>query len=75
MFANAIRDSGQPDEIVAEAPYQVHIFMGGVESLAGWWVAHPGEATAEVLALRVLNHAWMGFGDLLQGRLWAPPKE
>ena len=49
--------------------------MGGIEALARWWVAHPDEATAEVLATRMLNQSWMGFGDLLEGRLWLPPPE
>ena len=52
-----------------EIRYQVYIFAGGVESLARWWVDHPDEATAEQLALRVLNQAWLGFGDLLEGKL------
>ena len=73
MFAKACRDSGLPEELVAEVPYQVHIFVGGVESLARWWVAHPDDATAEQLAVRLVNQVWMGFGDLLQGRLWTMP--
>jgi AcrR family transcriptional regulator len=72
MFGNAIREAGMPEAIVAEAPHQVHIFVGGVESLMRWSVEHAGEATPEVLALRVLNQVWMGFGDLLEGRLWTP---
>jgi hypothetical protein len=75
MFEQALRDSALAADVRAEIPSQVYIFVGGVESLARWWVAHPSEATAEVLATRVLNQSWMGFGDLLEGRLWLPPAE
>lgn len=74
MFARAIRDSRLATDVGAQIPSQVYIFVGGVESLARWWVAHPDAATAEVLATHVLNQSWMGFGDLLEGRLWRPPK-
>jgi AcrR family transcriptional regulator len=74
MFEQAIRDSALAD-VRAEIPSQVRIFVGGVESLARWWVAHPDEATAEVLAMRLLNQSWMGFGDLLEGRVWLPPAD
>jgi AcrR family transcriptional regulator len=75
MFELAIRDSALDPDVRAEIPFQVYIFVGGVESLARWWVAHPDEATAEVLATRVINQSWMGFGDLLEGRVWLPPAE
>ena len=75
MFALAMRDSALTDDVRSEIPAQVHIFVGGVESLARWWVAHPDEANAEILATRVLNQSWMGFGDLLEGRVWLPPAE
>jgi AcrR family transcriptional regulator len=73
MFWQGMEDSGLPESLKPETTHQVRIFMGGFESLARWWVAHPDEATAELLATRLQNQAWMGFGDLLQGRLWAPP--
>lgn len=75
MFEQAIRESAIAADVRAEIPAQVHIFVGGIEALARWWVAHPDEATAEVLATRLLNQSWMGFGDLLEGRLWLPPPE
>jgi AcrR family transcriptional regulator len=73
MFWGAMSDSGLPDSLEPEATHQVRITVGGFESLARWWVAHPEQASAELLATRLLNQAWMGFGDLLEGRLWAPP--
>ncbi len=72
MFAQAMRDSGLPEALEPEIRPQVYIFIGGVESLARWWVEHPDDATAELLALRVVNQAWQGFGNLLEGRLLSP---
>lgn len=69
LFSQARRDAGLPESFEPEIRYQVYIFTGGVEALARWWVDHPDEATAELLALRVLNQAWLGFGNLLEGKL------
>jgi hypothetical protein len=27
----------------------------------------------EVAAVRLMNLTWMGFGDMLEGRMWLPP--
>lgn len=75
MFGRAVRDAGLDEAITSEIPAQVHIFIGGVEALARWWVVHADEATAEVLAARMVNQSWLGFGDLLGGELWRPPEE
>ena len=42
MFARATRGSGLSAEVQGQIPAQVYIFVGGIESLARWWVAHPG---------------------------------
>jgi hypothetical protein len=46
--------------------------VGTVEGLASWWLRHP-EEPKELQALRLMNFAWMGLGNLLEGRLWQPP--
>ena len=46
--------------------------VGAGESLADWWLEHPQESVGAV-AGRLMNLAWMGFGDLVQGRVWLPP--
>ena len=28
-----------------------------------------------MLATHVLNQSWMGFSDLIEGRLWLPPAD
>jgi hypothetical protein len=42
-----------------------------VLAVAEWWESHP-EESAELQAFRVMNFAWMGFGNLLKGELWLP---
>jgi AcrR family transcriptional regulator len=49
-----------------------HAFAAAAEAMAEWWLAHPKEPK-EVPALRLMNFAWQGFGDLLAGELWTPP--
>ncbi|MGH3492063.1 MAG: TetR/AcrR family transcriptional regulator [Sciscionella sp.] len=46
--------------------------VGAAESLADWWIDHPGDA-AEVMAVRLMNLIWMGFGDLIRDRQWRAP--
>ncbi|HEX6388264.1 MAG TPA: helix-turn-helix domain-containing protein [Solirubrobacteraceae bacterium] len=43
----------------------------GVLATAEWWHEHP-EEPAELQALRVMNFAWIGFEQLLAGKLWMP---
>jgi AcrR family transcriptional regulator len=40
-------------------------------ALASEWARDPGEPK-ELAALRLMNFAWMGLGDMLRGRLWLP---
>lgn len=49
-----------------------HALVGAGESLASWWLEHPGESK-ETVALHLMNFAWMGLGDLVRGEAW-PPK-
>jgi|SRR5438270_4296315 len=46
--------------------------VGAGESLADWWLDHP-EESADIIAVRLMNLVWMGFGDLLEDRVWKPP--
>jgi AcrR family transcriptional regulator len=45
--------------------------VGAAESLADWWLDHP-EVPSKVVAARLMNLAWMGFGDLVEGNTWSP---
>lgn len=48
-----------------------HALVGATESMAGWMVEHPRES-AEASASRLMNFVWMGFEQLLGGRVWQP---
>jgi AcrR family transcriptional regulator len=45
--------------------------VGAGESLADWWLDHP-EESAGAIASRLMNLVWMGFGNLVEGRIWKP---
>ena len=49
-----------------------YALVGAGESLAAWWDEHPDESR-ESMARRLMNFAWMGFGDLVRGERWTPP--
>lgn len=49
-----------------------HALVGASEALADWMLDHP-EQRPEVVASRLMNFAWLGFGDLLRGQVWHPP--
>ena len=45
--------------------------IGAAESVANWWLEH-GQESPETVATWLMNFAWLGFGDLVQGRAWRP---
>ncbi|MGH3758693.1 TetR/AcrR family transcriptional regulator [Actinophytocola sp.] len=45
--------------------------VGAAESLADWWLDHP-DVPSKVVASRLMNLAWMGFGGLVEGNVWHP---
>jgi AcrR family transcriptional regulator len=45
--------------------------VGAAESLADWWLDNP-EVPSRVVASRLMNLVWMGFGGLMQGVAWHP---
>ena len=49
-----------------EAESLAAALVGAGESLADWWLDHP-EEPAGVVAARLMNLVWMGFGDLVDG--------
>jgi len=48
------------------------MLVGACETLASWWLDHPGEPK-EALALRVMNVFWLGLGAVGEGTRWRPP--
>lgn len=47
--------------------------VGAGESLADWLLDRPDQSP-DVAAARLMNFAWMGFGNLLDGAIWRPPQ-
>ena len=45
--------------------------VGSAESLADWWLDNP-DVPSRVIASRLMNLAWMGFGGLVEGASWHP---
>jgi AcrR family transcriptional regulator len=64
----AAAEGVEADALQATEPL-AHALVGAGESLAEWWQRHP-EVSTEAVALRLMNFAWMGFGDLVRGKVW-----
>ena len=56
----------------ARSPALAEALVGAAESLAAWANATPG-VTARQAAATLMNFAWAGLGDLMDGRPWSPP--
>jgi len=66
----AVREGVSADAAAHTAPL-AHALTAAIIGAAHWWLAHPREPK-ELQALRIMNLAWMGFGNLLEGRFWLP---
>lgn len=72
MQAGADEGVGKAASITGEA--LAAALVGAGESLADWWLDHQDES-ASTIASRLMNLVWMGFGNLVEDRVWKPPKE
>ena len=72
LLAHSSRAEDVPSTSAQEAESLAAALVGAGESLADWWLDHPDE-TAGMVASRLMNLVWMGFGDLVQGNIWHPP--
>jgi AcrR family transcriptional regulator len=66
-------EAGISPNLQTEMEVQALAAIGAAETLAKWWIEHPEGADADLLALRLMNFTWMGWGDLLEGDIWLPP--
>ncbi|MGW2553667.1 TetR/AcrR family transcriptional regulator [Streptomyces sp. NPDC001635] len=87
LIAVAARDGGSPcsneggepgdhpdsDLPEREAAGLAEALVGAAESLAAWANATPG-VSARQAATTLMNFAWAGLGDLMEGRSWSPPE-
>ncbi|MBW8798262.1 MAG: TetR/AcrR family transcriptional regulator [Streptomyces sp.] len=61
-----------PDLGEGEVAGLAEALVGAAESLATWANATPG-VTARQAAATLMNFAWAGLGNLMEGRPWSPP--
>ena len=72
LVAALLTQSTKAPATKLEAESLAAALVGAGESLADWWLDHP-EEPAGVVAARLMNLVWMGFGDLVDGNVWHPP--
>lgn len=71
--ARAGRDPRDPDLPEREVAGLAEALVGAAESLAAWANASPG-VSARQAAATLMNFAWAGLGNLMEGRSWSPPE-
>lgn len=72
LTTTAVAEGVSPAAARETAPL-AHALTAATIAVAGWWLRHP-EESKELQALRLMNFAWMGFQNLLGGRMWLPPE-
>jgi AcrR family transcriptional regulator len=73
IFLEAAAAEGLDPELAARSSEPIaHALVAGVVGLGSWWMRHP-EQPKELQALRMMNLAWLGLGELSRGKLWLPP--
>ncbi|MFE0509695.1 TetR/AcrR family transcriptional regulator [Streptomyces sp. NPDC058964] len=70
--ARTRRHPQDPDLSEREVAGLAEALVGAAESLAAWANATPG-VTARHAAATLMNFAWAGLGNLMEGRSWFPP--
>jgi len=77
LIAVAAREAHREPPPAERAEHEVaglaEALVGAAESLAAWANTTPG-VTAKQAAATLMNFAWAGLGNLMDGRAWAPPK-
>jgi len=73
LIEQAARAAGAPVPPRKEVEASAHMLQGAVEQIASWWERYP-EERLESVALRAMNLTWQGFGDLVEARIWLPPR-
>jgi AcrR family transcriptional regulator len=71
LFRRVGMGQGVGDEALSHARPMAQAVTAATIAAASAWVRDPTEPK-ELAALRLMNFAWMGLGDMLQGRLWLP---
>jgi AcrR family transcriptional regulator len=71
LFVATALKSGIGEQAAAQSEMLGHAVTGATIASVSWWLERPDEPR-ELAILRLMNLVWMGFGDLLDGRLWLP---
>jgi AcrR family transcriptional regulator len=74
LFAEIAIAHGVDEELArTETAAQAWAMTGATIAAASWWRRHP-EEPRDLHALRLMNFAWQGLGNLLEQRIWLPPQ-
>lgn len=73
LIVEAAREAhGDPALPGREVAGLAQALVGAAESLAGW-ANTDASVTAKEAAATLMNFAWAGLGNLMEGRRWSPP--
>ena len=64
---------GVDAEVALESEPLAHALTGATIAVGSW--SRGRDEPAELHALRLMNFAWMGLGDIIEGELWMPTGE
>jgi AcrR family transcriptional regulator len=71
LFEQAAREAGIAPQATAHIGALAVGFTAATIAMASDWLER-GEEPKELQALRLMNLAWMGFGSMVEGKLWLP---
>ncbi|HEX8065370.1 MAG TPA: TetR/AcrR family transcriptional regulator [Thermoleophilaceae bacterium] len=74
LLADTAVGAGVDPDAAREAEPLAHALTGATIAVLSWSADRP-EEPRELHALRLMNFAWMGLGNLAAGNLWIPPAE
>jgi AcrR family transcriptional regulator len=72
LFVDTAVGAGVDPDAAREAEPLAHALTGATIALLAWSASRPDEPR-ELHALRLMNFAWMGLANLVEGTLWVPP--
>lgn len=72
LFSSTAEDEGMDPAVAEMAEPLAWGFVGAATAIASRWLEHP-EEPKQLQAIRLMNFAWQGFGDLRRAEFWVPP--
>jgi AcrR family transcriptional regulator len=74
LLVRSATKQGMDEQATKGTAAMAAALVGAGESMADWWVDHP-EVPGRTLATWLMNLVWMGFGDLVEGKVWTPQED